>query len=130
MDPGRRGAGANRRPCLFSLSGLPRRQSRGRYLWRLNRLTAGRSNCLGLGLGLGYLVLAIDGWAVAFALGGMLAYWLLTPPSFNGLAARPELWPVLVCAWLGNTMILLWKHRRDLSQPPALRTWLSRRLLV
>ena len=61
-----------------------------------------------------------NGWAVAFAMIGMLVYFLITPAALNGLVARPPL-PVLVAIWAGNFLILVYKHRSDLAQPPRLK---------
>ena len=61
-----------------------------------------------------------NGWAVIFAMIGMLAYFLITPAALNGLVARPPL-PVLVAIWAGNFLILVYKHRDDLAQPPRLK---------
>ena len=61
-----------------------------------------------------------NGWAVIFAMIGMLAYFLITPAALNGLVARPPL-PVLVAIWAGNFLILVIKHRDDLAQPPRLK---------
>ena len=80
---------------------------------------------LGICLGIAFLFLTVDGWAMMVAMLGMLLYFLVTPASFNILAARPEFIPTLVAAWLGNTTILAWKHRADLRQRPGLRPWLQ-----
>jgi hypothetical protein len=34
----------------------------------------------------------------------------------------------LLLVWLGNTLLLAWKHRDELTQPPGLRPWLKKRL--
>lgn len=81
----------------------------------------------GLLLGLFFLVLAVDGWAVLCAILGMLLYFCLTPSAWNGLAARPEL-AVILAVGVGNLLILAWKHRADLMRPLRLRPWLIRRL--
>lgn len=65
-------------------------------------------------MSLGYAVQSVAGWAVALGwigLGGYLA-------GFNRE-------PVLLAIWLGNGLILAWKHRVDLRQPPRLRNWLK-----
>ena len=80
----------------------------------------------GLLLGLFVLLLTIDGWAVLLAIIGMIAYLMLTPAAWNGLAARPEQM-VLLAVGVGNLLILAWKHRTDLIHPPYLRPWLSQR---
>ena len=61
-----------------------------------------------------------NGWAVLFAMIGMLIYFLITPAAWNGLVPRPPL-PILVTIWAGNFLILAYKHRADLAQPPRLR---------
>lgn len=75
----------------------------------------------GLLLGLAYALIAVDGWAVLTAVSGMALYLLITPPAWNLLAARPPLW-IIGAVSVGNLLILAWKHRRDLTQPFALRT--------
>jgi glycerol-3-phosphate acyltransferase PlsY len=65
-------------------------------------------------MSLGYAVQSVAGWAVALGwlgLGGYLG-------GFN----RD---PVLLAVWLGNGLILAWKHRADFKQPPRLRSWLK-----
>lgn len=74
---------------------------------------------LGLALGLWFVIIAVDGWAMLLALFSLLAYLLL---------ARPE--PDLLTIWTGNTLILAWKHRADLAQWPQLRSWLKKKELV
>ena len=70
---------------------------------------------LGATMALGILVLSSDGWplfpAMLVLLGALLR---------GGAPA----W--MLGAWAANTMILLWKHRRDLRRPPRLRPWLLR----
>lgn len=74
---------------------------------------------LGLALGLWFVIVAVDGWAMLLALFSLLAYLLL---------ARPE--PDLLTIWIGNTLILAWKHRADLAQWPQPRSWLKKKELV
>ncbi len=57
-----------------------------------------------------YLLVSIDGWAVIFALIGLLIFLLATGNPID-----------LLGAWLGNTLIVAWKHRRELAHPPSLR---------
>jgi hypothetical protein len=57
------------------------------------------------------------GWAVMFALGGILLVLLFWLPN-----------PLLLAVLLGQTLILAWTHRRDLSHGPHIRPWLVRRL--
>jgi acyl phosphate:glycerol-3-phosphate acyltransferase len=71
-------------------------------------------------LGIAYLVLAVDGWAVLLALTGLLLYLLFTPLAWHGLQARPETW-VSLAIGVGNLLILAWKHRADLARPLTLR---------
>ncbi|MEZ4866410.1 MAG: glycerol-3-phosphate acyltransferase [Caldilineaceae bacterium] len=74
----------------------------------------------GLLLGLCTYLLGANGWAVLSALTGMVLYLALTPPAWNGLDARPEtmvIWGV----GLLNLLVVAWKHRHDLRQPPHRR---------
>jgi glycerol-3-phosphate acyltransferase PlsY len=54
------------------------------------------------------------GWAVLFALLGILVTLLLWMPD-----------PLLLSVLVGETLILAWTHRIDLSHPPQMRTWLK-----
>lgn len=74
----------------------------------------------GLLLGLCTYLFGANGWAVLSALTGMILYLTLTPTSWNGLDARPDRWVIWVVGIL-NLVIVAWKHRTDLRQPPALR---------
>lgn len=65
---------------------------------------------LGLMLLFWFKNVVVSGWAIMFALASLLAYLVL---------ARPD--PTLFLALLGHSLILAWKHRADLSQPPGLR---------
>jgi glycerol-3-phosphate acyltransferase PlsY len=74
----------------------------------------------GLLLGVGSYLFGANGWAVMTAISGMVLYLAFTPPTWNGLAARPEtatIWAVGIL----NLLLLAWKHRADLRQPPRLR---------
>ncbi|MDX1617075.1 MAG: glycerol-3-phosphate acyltransferase [Candidatus Promineifilaceae bacterium] len=62
---------------------------------------------LGLFLALWLALLAAEGWAVLF---GMLTL-------LGGLALAGASWE-LFAVWLGNFLILTWKHRHDLQQLP------------
>ena len=65
------------------------------------------------------LVLALqtaNAWSVTLGMLGLGAH----------LALRGFDAPVLAI-WIGNLVILLWKHRRDLREPIRLRGWLARR---
>ena len=72
---------------------------------------------LGLLLGLWFAVVAVSGWAVMLTMLGLLIYLLIFHPD-----------PVLLTVWVGNTLLLAWKHRAELVQPPGLRPWLKKRL--
>lgn len=61
-----------------------------------------------------YLIVDVDGWAVMLAAFSLLAY-LLAVPYANQ--------QVLLAVWLGNTLILAWKHQTDLAHLPHLRSW-------
>jgi glycerol-3-phosphate acyltransferase PlsY len=69
----------------------------------------------GLLLGLWFGIVAVSGWAVMLTMLGLLFYLLMFHPD-----------PVLLAVWGGNTLILAWKHREDLMQPPGLRPWLKK----
>ena len=75
---------------------------------------------LGLGLLLGSLLLSSSAWTVMLAMVLMLLFFLVTPSSWNGLDARPEMW-IMLAVWLLNMAVLIYKHRSDLAQPPRLR---------
>lgn len=70
---------------------------------------------LGALLGVFYFVLAADSWSVMLGMMGVLGYLLLRQHP-----------PLLVTVWIGNTLVLAWKHRADLCQKPRLRPWLRR----
>ncbi|MCB0196061.1 MAG: glycerol-3-phosphate acyltransferase [Anaerolineae bacterium] len=62
-----------------------------------------------------YALIAVDGWSVIFVLISLLIYlW------FTGLTAP------LATVWLGNLLIVGWKHREDLAQAPYVRSWLTK----
>jgi len=65
---------------------------------------------LGALLLLAYYTISIDGWAVICALLGLLVFLAVTGSIGAYL-------PV----WLGNGLILAWKHRFDLAQRPEIR---------
>jgi len=62
-----------------------------------------------------FLVLAVDGWIVILTMISFLVHLLLTGPD-----------PTLLAVWTGNILILGWKHRANLAQPPGFRPWLKR----
>lgn len=70
-------------------------------------------------------LLGANGWAVVGAMLTLLGYFLLAPPAWNGLVVRPDL-PVLAAIWAGNFLILVYKHRADLAQPPRLKKRMPR----
>ncbi len=74
----------------------------------------------GLGLLLATRVIKANGWAVMVGMVTLLAWLLLTPPSWNGLIDRPAP-AVIILTWLLQMGILIWKHRADLAQPPQRR---------
>lgn len=60
-----------------------------------------------------------NGWAVLFMFLGLLPILLLLPPAWHPFGPPPA--PlVIVGVWLGNVLIVLYKHRRDLAVPPRL----------
>jgi glycerol-3-phosphate acyltransferase PlsY len=65
---------------------------------------------LGLFLVLFYAVQRADAWSVVFSLAGVLAHLLWLPASGT-----------LLAVWVGNMLILTWKHRQALRQAPGLR---------
>ena len=74
----------------------------------------------GILLGIGTYFFGANGWAVVTAVSGIVIYLLLTPPSWNGVNGRPAEWVILAVGLL-NLLIVGWKHRADLAQPPRLR---------
>ena len=64
---------------------------------------------------IGYVLLTVDGWSVMVGMVGLVGYLLLI-----GLS------PPVAVVWLGNTLLLGWKHRADLVQVPHLRLWLRK----
>jgi acyl phosphate:glycerol-3-phosphate acyltransferase len=70
-------------------------------------------------LGLCTYFLGANGWAVLLAISGMVLYLGVTPQAWNGLDARPERW-VIGAVGLLNLLLIGWKHRADLRQPPQL----------
>jgi glycerol-3-phosphate acyltransferase PlsY len=63
---------------------------------------------------IGVALFTSPGWAVMLALGGILIALLLWLPD-----------PLLLFVLAGETVILAWTHRTDLSQWPRVRTWLA-----
>ncbi len=67
---------------------------------------------LGALLIVAYLALSVDGWAVIVALCGLLVYLVVTGSPL-----------AVLTVWLGNVLIVAWKHRYDLVQRPRVRTF-------
>jgi len=61
-----------------------------------------------------------NGWAVLFANLVILLYLLVMPTAFDFLHLQPAT-PILLAIWAGNVALLIYRHRADLSSPPALR---------
>jgi glycerol-3-phosphate acyltransferase PlsY len=79
-------------------------------------LTYGFGTLIGIALmSIGYVIQSVPGWAVALGLAGIGAY-----------VALWERNPVLCAVWLGNTALVVWRHRADLRRRPELRGWLKR----
>jgi acyl phosphate:glycerol-3-phosphate acyltransferase len=66
---------------------------------------------------IGITLFTSAGWAVIFALGGILITLLVWLPD-----------PLLLIVLASVTLILAWTHRTDLSHRPRLRPWLAKRL--
>jgi glycerol-3-phosphate acyltransferase PlsY len=64
----------------------------------------------------GMALFTSPGWAVMFAMGGILGSLLLWMPD-----------PLLLFVLAAETLILAWTHRLDLSHWPSLRSWLRKR---
>lgn len=70
---------------------------------------------LGLHMLLFFKVIKVDGWAVMLALGMIGLYTAFIRPN-----------PLWFGVWLGNFLILAYKHRKELSQPLRLKPIFSR----
>ena len=84
----------------------------GLTIWRVS-LPAALSALIGIAL------FTSPGWAVMFALAGImttLIFWL------------PD--PLLILIWAAETLILAWTHRADLRYHPQLRPWLAKYFLM
>jgi glycerol-3-phosphate acyltransferase PlsY len=68
----------------------------------------------GLLLGFWYAFIEENAWAVVFMALSLLAYLVLTQHD-----------PLILAVWLGNFLLILWKHRGELTQPPTLRRWFT-----
>jgi len=64
---------------------------------------------------IGMALFTSPGWAVMFAMGGILVSLLLWMPD-----------PLLLFVLAAETLILAWTHRLDLSRWPSLRPWLRK----
>ena len=73
---------------------------------------------LGLLVAVFFLSTSNSGWAVMFSMSGFgLFIWMTYAAIF----------PEFMAIWLGNLLLLAWKHRDELYQPPKLRPWRLRR---
>jgi glycerol-3-phosphate acyltransferase PlsY len=85
-------------------------------IWAGLTLGAGPT-VLGLLLALNFLVLDSSSWAAVISLaelgGFILPYYAPVHPQF-------------ALIWFANLLVMVWKHRQDLSQPPRLQKWLLR----
>ncbi len=70
---------------------------------------------LGLLLGIFIVLLTNNGWSTVLGFATLVVYLLIiaAPVWMRGV-------------WLGNLIIVVYKHRSDLKQPVALRPWLKR----
>jgi len=66
---------------------------------------------MGLALGIWYRIIQESDWVVMATMLTVLAYLVLALPQQ----------PVLLLVWLGNFLILLYRHRASLNAPPTLR---------
>jgi hypothetical protein len=66
---------------------------------------------------IGISLVTSSGWAVMLGMVSILLTLLIWMPE-----------PLLIMVWLSETLILIWTHRADLRQKPALRSWLAKRL--
>jgi acyl phosphate:glycerol-3-phosphate acyltransferase len=69
---------------------------------------------LGLMLGIYIVSLTNNGWSTVLGFASLIAYLLII--------AAPA-W--MLSVWLGNLIIVVWKHRADLRQPTTLRPWVK-----
>ena len=68
---------------------------------------------------IGIAIFTSPGWAVMFALVGILTTLIIWLPN-----------PLLILIWAAETFILAWTHRSDLRHLPQLRPWLAKYILV
>jgi glycerol-3-phosphate acyltransferase PlsY len=64
-------------------------------------------------LSLWFAIFAIDGWTVLFTILTTAVYLLLFYPD-----------PLFLSVLAGQAIIILWKHRKDITKRPVLRKWL------
>jgi glycerol-3-phosphate acyltransferase PlsY len=79
----------------------------GLTIWRVS-LPAALLSLIGIAL------FTSPGWAVMFALAGILTTLIFWLPD-----------PLLILIWAAETLILAWTHRADLRHRPQLRPWLQ-----
>jgi len=79
----------------------------GLTIWKVS-LPAALSALVGIAL------FTSSGWAVMFALAGILTTLIFWLPD-----------PLLILIWAAETLILAWTHRADLRHPPQIRPWLQ-----
>lgn len=77
---------------------------------------------LGLMLLLGYFLVDVDGWTIVVMMIGLGLYLIMR----NEIFSTPYLFfasttPVFFVIWLGQFLLLVWKHRHDLHRRPGLR---------
>ena len=82
-------------------------------------LTIWKASLAGVAAALiGITLFTSPGWAIMFALGGILITLLLWMPD-----------PLLLFVLAGEILILAWTHRTDLSHRPRVRPWLAKHFL-
>ena len=59
-------------------------------------------------------LLTVEGWAALLGMLCFLGFWILYNPD-----------PILLTVCIGNLLILAWKHRFELRNPPALKSWVK-----
>jgi len=68
-----------------------------------------------MGTLIGFGITSVSGWAILLGLVGILVFLLFWNPD-----------KILFLVWMVIALVLIWKHRQDLSQFPKLRTWVTR----
>ena len=66
------------------------------------------------------LLVGANGWAVVFAYLVILAYLLIAPTAFDFLNWQPAT-SILLAIWAITMLLIIQRHRADLSTPPTLR---------